>query len=147
MAPQEDPPGQSSRIPLRRLLELHGITPTRQRLEVAAALLARPQHVSADQLTRMLQEQGSTVSRATVYNTLALFSERGVVRELIVDRDRAFYDSNPSHHHHLYDSSTGTLSDIDLPGVRPAPLPALPEGAVLEGIDVVVRVRSLPPTR
>jgi DNA-binding transcriptional ArsR family regulator len=67
------------------LFDKHGVLPTPQRLEVAEVLLARPQHLSADQILERLKDGGSRVSKATVYNTLNLFSDRGLVREVMVD--------------------------------------------------------------
>ncbi len=122
----------------------HGITPTRQRLEIASILLDRPQHLSAEQVLARLQESGRQVSKATVYNTLGLFSRRGLVREVIVDPQRVFYDSNSAAHHHLYEVDTGRLLDISPAAVSIGALPALPAGTVVEGIDVVVRVRRRP---
>jgi Fur family iron response transcriptional regulator len=80
-------------------------------------------------------------SKATVYNTLKLFLERGLIRELIVDPDRVFYDPNTTPHHHFYDVVTGELTDIPAEGVRVEGLPPLPPGTVAEGVEVIVRTR------
>ena len=123
------------------LLLEHGITPTAQRIDIAAVLLARPQHVCADRLQQMLAGRGTPVSKATVYNTLGLFARRGLVRELVVDPDKVLYDSNAASHGHVYDVDTGALTDIEPGAIEVSALPPLPPGTVLEGIDVVVRVR------
>ena len=81
------------------------------------------------------------MSIATVYNTLKLFSERGLVREVVVDAGRVFYDSVTCEHHHFYDVSSGELSDIPTSAVSFASLPAIPQGSELAGVDVVIRVR------
>jgi Fur family iron response transcriptional regulator len=135
--------GRSERTPdgMAAALLAHGITPTRQRTEIAAILLERPQHLSAEQVLVRIRESGRRVSKATVYNTLGLFSRRGLVREVIVDPQRVFYDSNTAAHHHLYEVDTGRLLDIAPAAVSIGALPALPAGTVVEGIDVVVRVR------
>lgn len=124
-----------------RLLQARGISPTRQRLQVAAVLLARPQHLSAEQLLRLVNGEEELVSKATVYNTLGLFVSRGLVREVVVDRARVFYDSNAGDHHHVYDVDDGTLTDIDSSEIAVNGLPPLPAGAELDGIDVIVRIR------
>lgn len=127
---------------LTRALRARGISPTRQRLEIARVLFARDQHVSAERLLELVRMEGRVaVSKATVYNTLKLFARTGLVREVIVDPSRIFYDSNTSAHHHLYDTSSGELTDIAADSVHLAALPELPEGAQVEGVDVVVRVR------
>ena len=85
-----------------KLLRQQGISPTKQRLEIANALLAKPQHISADQLLLLLRKQGSKVSKATIYNTLSLFKTGRLVRELNVDSAKAVYDSAAYTHHHFY---------------------------------------------
>ncbi|MGH8167846.1 MAG: Fur family transcriptional regulator, partial [Woeseiaceae bacterium] len=82
-----------SRADIQKKLERHGVMPTPQRVEVAEVLLDRPQHLSAEQILERLRQAGSRVSKATVYNTLKLFGDRGLVKELTVDPDRRFYDS------------------------------------------------------
>jgi len=124
------------------LLQEFGITPTQQRVEIAQVLFARPQHLSADQVLAQVNETRAVVSKATVYNTLNLFARKGLVREIIVDPSKVFYDSNTSEHHHFYNVDTGTLSDIT-PGSLDLPdMPDVPEGTVPVGVDVIVRVRS-----
>jgi len=83
----------------------------------------------------------SETSKATVYNTLKLFLEKGLVREVIVDPSKVFFDPNTGPHHHLYEVDTGKLSDIDAAHVQISGLPPLPPGMVTEGIDLIVRVR------
>ena len=124
-----------------RRLEAHGIVPTRQRLQVAAVLLAGPQHLSADQLLRLVNRDGVKVSKATIYNTLGLFVDKGLVREVVVDRAKVFYDSNVSDHYHVYDLDDGTLSDIARETIVVSGLPRPPAGRVVDGIDVIVRLR------
>lgn len=123
-------------------LKRHGVMPTPQRLEVAAVMLEKPQHLSADQILDRLRRTGSRVSKATVYNTLKLFSERGLIRELTVDPDRKFYDSTTRAHHHFYNVGTGELSDIPNDEVEIRSLPPLPEGTEQESVEVLIRVRD-----
>lgn len=124
-----------------QLLQAHGISPTRQRVQVAAVLLARPQHLSAEQLLRLVNAEEEQVSKATVYNTLGLFVRKDLVREVVVDRARVFYDSNSGDHHHIYDVDDGTLTDLDSGEVAVDGLPPLPPGAELDGVDIIVRIR------
>lgn len=122
--------------------EQRGILPTAQRLKIAEILLARPQHLSADQIIRELRQTGSEVSKATVYNTLKLFGDRGLVRELCVDPDRRYYDSSTDAHHHFYNVDTGELTDIDASRVSFDDLPDLPAGTERQSIEVLIKVRS-----
>lgn len=122
--------------------DLHGIQPTSQRLAVAAVLLQKPQHLSAEQIIDQLRAKGSTVSKATVYNSLNLFGERGLIKECLVDPERRFYDSTTSPHHHFYNADTGELSDIASDNIRVTGLPELPKGTELESAELIIRVRN-----
>ena len=126
---------------IARLLELD-IKPTTKRVEIAHYMLQKPQHLSADELLTGLSTKNDRVSKATVYNTLGLFVEKGLIREVLINRERAFYDSNNAPHHHLYNVDTGTLSDIDANVVRIDGMPNLPKGTKLEGYDLVIKVRN-----
>lgn len=121
---------------------VHSILPTPQRLEVAGILLEKPQHLSADQIIDRLRGAGSSVSKATVYNTLNLFSERGLVKELTVDPERTYYDSSTRPHHHFYNLDSGALTDIDAAGVEVLNLPELPEGTRAESVEILVSIRN-----
>ena len=122
------------------LLRERGINPTVQRIEIASVLLARPQHLCADELQQALVRTGTPVSKATVYNTLGLFARKGLVRELFVDSGKVLYDSNTACHDHIYDLDTGVLTDIEPGTIAPGALPALPAGTRVEGVDVIIRV-------
>jgi Fur family iron response transcriptional regulator len=131
-----------SRQDVARMLRDHGILPTQQRLMIARVLFARHQHYSADQVMSSVNEGRERVSKATVYNTLGLFARNGLVREVIVDPTRVFYDPNTSNHHHFYNVDTGELIDIDSASLQISDLPELPERTVAEGVDVIIRIRS-----
>jgi len=124
-----------------RVLREHGVSPTSQRVEIGLVLLARPAHMSAEEVYEQVNADGRQVSKATVYNTLSLFVEKGLVREVIADPSKIFYDPNTTPHHHFYDVSNHCLTDIDGSEVDVVGLPPLPEGTRLEGVDVVVRLR------
>ena len=123
------------------ILESGAVKPTRQRLAIARVLFARHQHLSADQVMLSANRDGAELSKATVYNTLKLFVEKRLIREVIVDPDKVFYDSNTGPHHHFYDIQTGEIIDIDASEITVAGLPPLPEGKIAEGVDVIVRIR------
>lgn len=126
-----------------RVLTSLGISPTPQRVEIAAALLFKPQHLSAEQVLHIVNQTSNVVSKATVYNTLGLFARKGLVREVIVDPNKVFYDSNISPHHHFYNVVTGELTDVDIEHLNIAQLPQAPQGTACEGIDVILRVRPI----
>ena len=131
-----------SRANVAELLRRHDINPTHQRIEIAHALFARAEHLSADQILAIVNNRHSETSKATVYNTLNLFLEKKLIREVIVDPHKVFYDPNTEAHHHFYNLDTGELTDIDASQVEVAGLPLLPEGMVTDGVDIIVRIRS-----
>src|ERR1700683_2105538 len=98
----------------RRLSDC-GIRPTAQRVRIAGLLLSAPQHRSAEQILASLRAAGARISKATVYNTLNLFAERGLIRLLSVDGARAWFDSNVEPHYHFHDEASGALIDVPVP--------------------------------
>ena len=124
------------------LLRRHDINPTHQRVEIAYALFSRSEHLSAEQVLAIVNDRHSETSKATVYNTLKLFLEKKLIREVIVDPSRVFYDPNTEPHHHFYNADTGELADIAANEIRISGLPQLPDGMITEGVDIIVRVRS-----
>lgn len=124
------------------LLEQHGIQSTQQRVEIAQILFAKPQHLSADQVLAKVNHERNLVSKATVYNSLGLFARKGIVREIIVDPNRVFYDSNTSEHHHFFNIDTGELSDFPSDTITVNELPELPKGTAADSIDIIFKVRN-----
>jgi Fur family transcriptional regulator, iron response regulator len=123
-------------------LARHGAKPTTQRLKLAEVVFERPQHLSAEQVLQAARARGIRVSKATVYNTLNLFVECGLLRELVVDRDRVYYDSTVHAHHHFYNVDTGEMIDIPAESVSFFDVPSAPAGTEQDGVDVIIRVRN-----
>jgi len=107
-------------------------------------LFTRQEHLSAERILTLVNARDAETSKATVYNTLKLFLEKKMIRELVVDPTRIVYDPNTEPHHHLYDVATGRLTDISAADIRVVGLPELPPGTVAEGIDIIVRTRRTP---
>jgi len=122
-------------------LRRHGIMPTHQRIEIAHVLFARREHLSADRILALVNARHAEASKATVYNTLKLFVEKKLIRELVVDPAKIVYDPNTEPHHHLYDVVTGRLTDIPADNIRVVGLPPLPQGTVADGVDIIIRTR------
>ena len=133
---------KSSRKDVVKLLAKHGITPTQQRILIAQEMLHKHQHLSADQVLQRVNAHSNTVSKDTVYNTLGLFTEKGMIKEVIVDSSKVFYDSNTKPHHHFYDVDTGSLHDICSENLAIEGLPEPPSAMTIKDIDVIVRVSS-----
>lgn len=125
-------------------LRAHGVIPTAQRVEIGRMVLTQPTHFSAEQLYEKVNRSGACVSKATVYNTLGLFVEKGLLRQVLVDPSKVFYDSNMTPHHHFYDVESGELADIEAAEIQIGALPEMDEDVEIEGVDVVVRIRRSP---
>lgn len=124
-------------------LKACGLRPTRQRLALARLLAeAGHCHMTAEELHRRALVHGVRVSLATVYNTLHQFTEAGMLREIVVDSTRSYFDTNVSDHHHFYDEDSAELADIQGEDVVISRLPQPPEGQRIARVDVVVRVKA-----
>lgn len=123
------------------LLRAAHLRPTRQRLTLAR-LLFEPgdRHVTAEQLHGEAVEAAVRVSLATVYNTLRQFIEAGLLREVVVNSGRSYFDTNVSDHHHFFFEDSGQLLDIPGESVTVSGLPKPPTGTAIRRIDVIVRV-------
>src|SRR5215470_1939744 len=96
---------------IARLRE-HGIQPSAQRVAVAEYVLATKEHPSADQVWDRVRAKLPVLSRATVYNTLNLFVEKGLLRQLVLAEGRVVFDPKVDAHHHFIDESTGAIHDV-----------------------------------
>ncbi len=124
-----------------------GLRPTRQRLALGGLLFqGDDRHVTAEQLHGEALSAGVRVSVATVYNTLHQFTEAGLLREVVVEAGRCYFDTNTSEHFHFFFEDDARLMDIHgtnadaLTQVLPG-LPVAPEGMLVERVDVIIRLR------
>lgn len=119
-----------------------GLRPTRQRVELATLLFRTcDRHVTAESLHDEVSDAGVKVSLATVYNTLHQFTQAGLLRQVIVDSSRSYFDTNTGDHQHFFLESEGMLIDIPGETIAVAGVPAPPPGLAVDRVDVVVRVR------
>lgn len=127
------------------LLRQAGLRPTRQRLLLGWILFAKgDRHVTAEMLHKEATEAKVPVSLATVYNTLHQFTEAGLLRQIGVSGPRAFFDTNPTAHHHFLVEGEEALMDIPtVEGVLVEKLPQAPEGFEISRVDVVVCLRRI----
>lgn len=130
-----------NREDIEKKLRASGLRPTRQRLALGELLFGNgDRHVSAEQLHDEVTNLGEHVSLATVYNTLHQFRRAGLLRELAVESNRTFFDTNTSNHNHYLLESEGKLWDIPSDSIEIDGLPEPPEGMRISHIDVVVRL-------
>ena len=118
------------------------IKPTSQRLDIAEIMFCKDQHLSAEDIITILNNSDSSISRATVYNTLNLFADKGLVRRVVIDASKIYYDSKTTPHSHYFNVDTGEISDFEFEDVKISPLPKLPEHTVQDSVDVIVRVKN-----
>lgn len=118
-----------------------GLRPTRQRMALARLLFDKgDRHVTAESLHGAARAMDIQVSLATIYNNLNQFTEAGLLREVVVDAGKSYFDTNMSPHHHFYHESAGTLTDIPKESVTLAELPDAPEGTKVAAVDVIIRL-------
>ncbi|HVZ90843.1 MAG TPA: Fur family transcriptional regulator [Rhizomicrobium sp.] len=119
-----------------------GLRPTRQRLELAGLLFRQgDRHLTAESLHGEAEASGIRVSLATVYNTLHQFTDAGLLRQVVVDAARSYFDTNTREHQHFYCEDENRLIDIPGDSIAVAGVPAPPKGTRIERVDVVIRVR------
>jgi Fur family iron response transcriptional regulator len=119
------------------------LRPTRQRLALAKLLFdGCDRHVTAEALHSQAAAADIQVSLATIYNTLHQFTEAGLLREIVVDAGRSYFDTNISNHHHFFHERTGALTDIPGADVVLAQIPPAPAGTRISRVDVIVRIED-----
>jgi Fur family iron response transcriptional regulator len=123
------------------LLRSVDLRPTRQRMALARLLFEGPhRHITAETLHAEALAAGISVSLATVYNALHQFTEAGLLREIVVDASRSYFDTNIKQHHHFFFEHSGRLEDIPSTQVVVKDLPRPPAGTAVSRIDVIVRL-------
>lgn len=122
-------------------LRAANLRPTRQRLALAKLLFENgDRHITAEQLHGEALNNNIRVSLATVYNTLHQFTDAGLLREIVVDAGRSYFDTNTSNHHHFFYERSGRLEDIPGEMVVVSKVPDAPMGMAIRRVDVIVRV-------
>src|SRR5262245_29197684 len=123
-------------------LRQSGLRPTRQRVELASLLFREhDRHVTAESLHDEVSKAGAKVSLATVYNSLHQFTQAGLLRQVIVDAARSYFDTNTGDHQHFFLEKEGLLIDIPGESIAVSGVRAAPPGLAVDRVDVVVRVK------
>ena len=132
-------------VSIAEKLRLVGLRPTRQRVALAKLLFSEgDRHICAESLHADALAKKVPVSLATVYNTLNQFKSAGLLREVAIEGDRSYYDTNTSNHFHFFNEDEGRLTDIALGSLVFSGLPQVPEGKMIDRIDVIVRLKKIP---
>jgi Fur family iron response transcriptional regulator len=122
-------------------LREHGIQPSAQRVAVAEYVLRTKEHPSADLVWKRVRDEFPWISRATVYNTLNLFVEKGLLRRLTFAEDSVVFDPKTETHHHFIDESTGAIHDVPWDKVQVCNIESL-RGYVIDDYQVIMRGRK-----
>jgi Fur family transcriptional regulator, iron response regulator len=123
-------------------LRAAGLRPTRQRVELAGLLFKDShRHVTAESLRDEAAGQDLKISLATIYNTLHQFTHAGLLRQVIVDASRAYFDTNTGDHQHFFLEEEGRLIDVPGDTISVSGVPVPPSGLAVDRVDVVVRVK------
>jgi Fur family transcriptional regulator, iron response regulator len=118
-----------------------GLRPTRQRLALTRILFDKGhRHVTAEQLHGEALAAAIPVSLATVYNTLHQFTAAGLLRAVVVEPGRSYFDTNVADHHHFFCEAIGLLKDIPAADLTVIGLPVPPSGTEIGRVEVIVRV-------
>ncbi|MCA0434826.1 MAG: transcriptional repressor [Proteobacteria bacterium] len=124
-------------------LRTAGLRPTQQRMALARLLFGPgDRHVSAEELHAEALKARISVSLATIYNTLNQFKSAGLLREIAIEGERSYFDTNTSNHFHFFNEDKQELMDIEAEGVTVKGIPPVPEGKVIDRIDVIVRLKD-----
>ena len=124
------------------MLSVHRIRSTRQRVAIATQMFEKEQHLSADVILEWVNNDltTATVSKATVYNTLKLFVERGILKEVAIDPQRTIFDTNTHQHHHVFNVDTGELRDIAPLSIDVSNIDGINSNENVAEIDLIVKV-------
>ena len=126
-------------------LRLSGLRPTKQRLLISKVLFDRKEtfHFTIDNLKQKIEKNSKyKISLATVYNTVHAFKKNGYLKEISLQGNKTFFDTNSNSHHHFYDQDTGDLMDIKNEDIFVSKLPSAPKGKKIKEIEVTVSVAN-----
>ena len=118
------------------------VTPTKQRVDLAQLIFAKKQHFTASDLISLADKNGLNISMATIYNTLSLLEDKGMLKTINIDNELKFYDTNLENHHHLYNTTMSTLTDIAHDRVTFSELPELPKTLEIESAELLIKVKN-----
>ena len=126
-------------------LRLSGIRPTKQRLTICKVLFDRKEtfHFTIEKLIKKIEKNTKNkISQATVYNTVHAFKNSGYLKEISLQGNKTFFDTNSTRHHHFYDQDTGVLMDIKNEDIHVSKVPSAPKGKKIKEIEVIVSVAN-----
>ena len=128
---------------VREILKNLNLRPTSQRMAITEALIKKKEvHVTAYSLEKMLIKSKVYISRATIYNNLNELSDKGFLKKVIVKKDKMWFDTNLSKHHHFYDEEEDKLFDIKETEINFSMLPSVPKGKKIKSVDIIINIKE-----
>jgi Fur family iron response transcriptional regulator len=128
---------------IAKLFDKAELRQTRQRTQLAKMLFqAENRHFTAEQLHKEARTAGGTISLATIYNTLHQFRTAGLLRQVIVEPGKVYFDTNTDPHHHFYIEDDGELLDVERSEIEISTLPEIPKDCAIQETDVIIRLRK-----
>ena len=122
-----------------------GLRPTKQRVKICEVLFNREKtfHFTINDLVKKISEEfNEKISLATVYNTVHAFKKKGYLKEISINSDKSYFDTNTSIHHHFYDEDTHELIDCDENHIDPVNVKKNITGKKINSVEVLVKVAS-----
>ena len=126
-------------------LRQSGLRPTRQRLKICEVLFSPEKtfHFTINDLTKIIQEKlGEKISLATVYNTVHAFKDKGYLKEISINSDKSYFDTNITNHHHFFDEDTNELIDCDNDNIEKIKIKKNITGKKINSVEVLIKVAS-----
>tara|TARA_B100000902_G_scaffold318213_1_gene310077 strand:- start:374 stop:802 length:429 start_codon:yes stop_codon:yes gene_type:complete len=126
-------------------LRLSGLRPTKQRLKICEVLFNRENtfHFTINDLAKKISEQlNEKISLATVYNTVHAFKDKGYLKEISINSDKSYFDTNTTNHHHFFDEDTNQLIDCDNENIEKINIKENITGKKINSIEVLIKVAS-----
>ena len=128
---------------IAKLFDKAELRQTRQRTQIAKMLFqAENRHFTAEQLHKETRTGSGTISLATIYNTLHQFRTAGLLRQVIVEPGKVYFDTNTEPHHHFYIEDDGELLDVERSEIEISTLPEIPKDCAIQETDVIIRLRK-----
>ena len=128
---------------IAKLLDKAELRQTKQRTQLAKMLFqAENRHFTAEQLHKEARTAGGTISLATIYNTLHQFRTAGLLRQVIVEPGKVYFDTNTEPHHHFYIENDGELLDVERSEIEISTLTEIPKDCAIQETDVIIRLRK-----
>ena len=126
-------------------LRFVGLRPTKQRIKICEELFNRKEtfHFTINELKELLlKKKNQKISQATVYNTVKAFKKKGYIKEISINSEKNYFDTNTSNHHHFFNESTNELIDLDDKNIDKIKIKKTLPGKKIKSIEVLIKIAN-----